>query len=128
MEPLRNFSAIEAASRAAKRTVRSAQDKPEEESKEGGYLKDVWGGFIDSISWPADFGRSVLIPFYRKQRTNAKKVVAQALYGDDPFSCNVRVTGINFVALCSFVFLFLEVINLSFFPASYDRGMAIVGV
>lgn len=119
---------IEAASSAAKRTVRSAQDRPIEDVEEPGYLQDAWGCLRDMLSWPADFSRSTLLPWYRQKRTNAKQQATQLLYGDAPFSCKVRVTGINFLVICNFIFLFLEVINLAFLPARYDQGIAILGV
>ena len=119
---------IEAASRAAKRTVRSAaHDEPLEEEDEPGYLQ-CFDFLLDLLSWPTDFMQSTLLPWYRKQRSNAKQQVTHLLYGDAPFACKVRVTGINFLVFCSIVFMFLEVINLAFLPAKYDNAVAIVGV
>jgi hypothetical protein len=128
MEPLNDPAGIEAASRAARLTVRTAQDKPMEDMEETGYLQDAWDFFIDVVSWPADFSGSTLQPWYRRQRENAKQKVTQFLYGDAPFSCKLHITGINFLVFCSFMFLFLEVINLAFLPASYDREFSIVGM
>lgn len=120
--------AIEAAAQAASRTMRSAQDTPMEEEDENGYFQDFVDCLVDSMSWPADFAQSTLIPWYRKQRGNAKQHVTSVLYGDTPFSCKIRVTGINILVFCSLVFLFLEVINLAFLPASVDHEVACVGV
>lgn len=125
---MRDPVGIEAATRAGKRTVRSAQSLPVEEMEETGLLKDVWGNVIDTLSWPAHFTRSKLLPWYSRQRANAKRNVTHLLYGDAPFACKVRVTGINFLAFCSFTFLFLEVVNLGFLPATYDREVSILGV
>ena len=127
MEPLNDPVAIEASSLAATKTVRSTQDKPIEEEDESGYFQDFVDCLVDSLSWPADFAQSTLIPWYRKQRENAKQHVINVLYGDTPFSCTIRVTGINVLVFCSLIFLFLEVINLAFLPASADYEVAFVG-
>jgi hypothetical protein len=127
MEPLNDPEGIEAASRAAKKTVRSTQDKPMEEEEESGYFQNAVECFMDTIAWPAEFFRSTMLPWYHMQRLNAKLQVTKLLYGDAPFACKVRVTGINLLVFCSFVFLLLEVVNLAFFPATFDKEVAIVG-
>jgi hypothetical protein len=127
MEPVNDPVAIEAAAQAAALTLRSAQDKPIEEEDENGYFQDFVDCLVDSMSWPADFAQSTLIPWYRKQRETTKQDVTSILYGDTPFSCKIRVTGINILVLCSLLFLFLEVANLAFLPASVDHEVAVVG-
>ena len=129
IEPLNDPIGIEAASRAAKRTVRSTgQEQDVEQEDEVGFLQDKLDRLVDIVSWPADFCQSVMLPMYRKKRTDTKQRVTQLLYGDAPFACKLRVTGINILVFCSFVFLFLEVVNLAFLPASFDNEVAIVGV
>jgi hypothetical protein len=129
IEPLNDPLGIEAASRAAKRTVRSTgQDQDIEQEDEAGYLQDQLDRLIDLISWPADFCQSTMLPWYRKKRANAKQQVTHLVYGYAPFACKLRVTGINILVFCSFVFLFLEVINLAFLPANFDNEVAIVGL
>jgi hypothetical protein len=117
---------IEAASRAAKLTVRSAQDKPAEVLEETGYLHDARDFVVDIVSWPADIGRSKLLPWYQKQRANAKHTVMLLVYGESPFACRLRITGINFLVLCSITFLFSEVVTLAFLPSTYDQLCSIV--
>ena len=107
--------------------MRSAQDRPPEIVEEAGYLQDARDLFIYILLWPANFGRSVLLPWYRKQRADAKEQVSKLLYGDSPFACRVRFTGINFLVFCSIVFLFLENINLAFLSAKHDKQFAMVG-
>lgn len=128
IEPLNDPAGVEAATRAARLTVRSAQDKPIEQLEENGYLQDAWDLLLDVVSWPADFSRMILLPWYRRQRTNAKQRVTGLLFGDDPFACKLHVTGINLLVLCSFMFLFMEDVNLAFLPPSYDHDVSIVGV
>lgn len=127
IEPLNDPAGVDAATRAAKLTVRSAQDKPVEILEEAGYLRDAWDLFMDVIAWPADFSRITLLPWYRMQRKNAKDRVAQLLFGDAPFACRIHITGINFLVLCSFWFLFMESINLAFCSASLDMEFSIIG-
>jgi hypothetical protein len=127
MEPLNNRMAIEAAALAATKTLRSTQDKPIEEEDELGYFLEFVDGLVDFLSWPADFAHSTLIPWYRKQRENVKYHMTSVLYGDAPFSCRIRITGINILVFCSLVFLFLEVINLAFLPANVDHEVAVAG-
>jgi hypothetical protein len=127
MEPLTDPEGIAAALEAARKTVRSTQDKPEEVLEETGFFQDCIDTCMDILSWPRDFVVSTLLPFYRRWRFATKLLVTRLLLGDDPFSCKIRVTGINLLVLCSIAFLFLEVINLAFLPADFDKEMAIVG-
>jgi hypothetical protein len=127
MEPLTDPYAIDAASRAAKKTVRSTQDKPEDVLEETGFFHDCMDMFVDILSWPHDFFVSTLLPFYIRLRSGLKRIVTLLLHGDAPFSCKLRVTGINLLVLCSMAFLFLEVINIAFLPADLDDIMAIIG-
>lgn len=127
MEPLVDSECIAAAMVAAKKTVRSTQDKPEEVLEEAGFFQDCMDTCLDILSWPSDFATSTLLPFYRRLRLATKMLATQLLLGDSPFSCKIRVTGINLLVLCSIAFLFLEVANLAFLPADFDDEMAIIG-
>ena len=127
MERLNDYVGIEAATRAASRTVRSIQEKPIEEKEETGYLNHVTDCIIDMMSWPADFARQKMVPWYRNQRARTKEHVTRLMFGSAPFACEFRITGINLLVFCSFVFLFLEVINLAFLPANFDQVVATVG-
>eukprot|EP00980_Cylindrotheca_fusiformis_P021686 scaffold8529_cov137-Cylindrotheca_fusiformis.AAC.16 len=69
MEPLSDPAGLDAAYRAAKRTFRSQSDQEIELMEEG----------------------------YHNMRMKAKFRVSQLLYGDSPFACRIRVTGINFL-------------------------------
>jgi hypothetical protein len=127
MEPVADPGGIEAASRAARKTVRSTQDKPEEILEETGVFHECMDVLIDALSWPHDYFVSTLAPLYKRLRSALKRLVTQLLFGESPFSCKLRVTGINLLVLCSLAFLFFEVINLAFLPAEYDNEMAICG-
>jgi hypothetical protein len=127
MEPINDPAGIHSAMQAAKKTVRSTQDKPEEVQEETGFLQSCMDTCMSIISWPSNFLMTTVLPFYHRLRLATKILVSNFLLGDAPFSCKVRVTGINLLVLCSIAFLFLEVINLGFLPASLDDEMAIIG-
>ncbi|KAG7349730.1 adenylate cyclase family protein [Nitzschia inconspicua] len=127
IEPLTDPEGIAAAFMAARKTVRSTQDKPEEVMEETGLFQGCMDTCLDILSWPSDFVASTLLPFYRRLRLATKLLVTQLLLGEAPFSCKIRITGINVLVLCSIIFLFLEVIKLAFLPAEFDDEIAIVG-
>lgn len=127
MEPLSDPTGVEAAYRAAKRTFRSQSDQVVEMMEETGYIHDLFGCLMDAVAWPAFFFRNSILPGYRTMRMRAKIRVSQVLYGDSPFACRIRVTGINFLVVCSLVFLFLEVANLAFVPPHLDTQILIAG-
>jgi len=126
MEPLNDPAGIEAATRAAKLTLKSAQDKPIYTKEESGYLHGARDFFFDFVSWPTNFSRSTILPWYQPQRSNLKQTMTRLLHGDSPFACRVRITGVNFLVFCSTAFVFLEVIYLGFLPAKYDKQFSIV--
>jgi hypothetical protein len=127
MEPLTNLEGIEAAARAAKKTFRSVSNDQDELMDESGYFQDVIGFLYDFALWPVYFVHNSILPGYRKIRSRAKLRVAQMIYGDSPFACRIQINGIHFLVLCSIIFLFLEVANLAFFPATYNTEVSIVG-
>jgi hypothetical protein len=127
MEIIDDPHGIEVAARAARKTLRSTQDKPEELVEATGVLQDFLDLMMDILAWPREFLDKTLIPLYRRLRRGAKIIMTQLLWGESPFSCRVRLTGINILVLCSIAFLFLEVINLAFLSADLDDEMAIIG-
>jgi hypothetical protein len=126
MEPLKDTVGLEAAYRAAKRTFRSQSDQEVEMLEDSGYIRDIFGCLMDAVAWPAYFFRNSILPGYRTMHMIAKIRVSQMLYGDSPFACRIRVTGINVLVFCSVVFLFMEVANLAFVPPHVDSHVLIV--
>lgn len=122
MEQCKLPESLEFALRAALTTSRSVIVE-EHTTKE--YTGFEWISAV--FSWPVLFWKMTVIPWYKRNRSILKAQVAHMLYGDSPYACRVRVTGINLLVLCSFVYIFLEVIALAFFPASVDNTLAIVG-
>jgi hypothetical protein len=126
MERLTDPAGQEAARRAAKKTIRSQSNDDVELADDGGFIQDVVTWIVDAIVYPAFYFTNTILPGWRKLRLTAKVRISQLLYGDSPFACRVRVTGINFLVLCSLIFLFLEVANLAFLPPYFDAQISLV--
>lgn len=127
MEPVRSRECQERALHAAKQTARSvsfreaAQDQPRGCAYHLACLRRFF-------SWPYRFTASVLVPFYQTVRQVAKTHITHMLHGDSPFACTVRLTGINLLVFFGFVYLFIEVIQYAFFPASWDYTVTVVAL
>ena len=119
MEPLTSLQGIEAATRAARQTGRSAVTL-EASMRES-------AGIAALLGWPVKFVESTLVPMYHNVRTILKELVKHMLFGEAPFYCRLRVTGINLLVLGSFIYMFIQVVNLAFLPASWDYGVAVLG-
>lgn len=124
MEPLTDYHGIEAASKAALETGRSTGDRPPSlREKEG-----VSAFLASKVSVPVNFVKDDVFPWYQNTRATVKQQVRHILWGDAPFYCHFRMTGVNILVLCSVIYMFFEVTALAFFPASWDYGVAMVGV
>lgn len=124
MEPLTDYHGIEAATRAAHETGRSTNARPASTREKGGVAS-----FLDAtLLRPVKFVKNSVVPWYQAKRVDAKEKVRHMLWGDAPFYCKFRITGVNILVLCSFVYMFIEVTALAFFPAHWDYGVAVVGV
>lgn len=120
MEPIKSIQGIEAAMRAASQTSREVPVSPADDDS---------NPFCSRIlKWPAKFLKQVAIPCYTSLRAKTKHHVKLLLFGQSPYTCKIRATGINFLVACSSVYLFLEVVSLSFFPADADFPVAVVGL
>jgi hypothetical protein len=130
MEPLKAFDggieAIEAALNAAHRTKRSAAEEVNHVSHHDGLFLRCVKGLSGCLSWPAQFARTSLIPFYRDFRAGTKDFVASTLHGDSGYAYRVSCTSINFLVLCSFIYLFIQPLSLAFMPAEMDFGVAVM--
>lgn len=121
MEPIRDDEAIDVALRAAQRTQRDARDHLEREDKN----MSLWHRFSESYS---HFVEERFVPFYSRTRNSAKIVAKHMMNGDHGYAINLRFSSINFLVLCSLIFLFLDVVTISFFTAEWDQSAAIVGL
>jgi hypothetical protein len=120
MEQIKSPAAVDAATRAARQTSRSEFEKETNEKED----KTSW--ITTALTWPVDFAKGTVVPLLRTARSTAKEQIALLLYGSNPYSCKVRATGINVLVLCSFTYLFLEVIALAFLPASADFAVHVI--
>lgn len=123
MEPIRQ-DAIEIAMAAARRSKRSLGEKTGPEIVDQNVLQKV----SSNIQSYCLMVTNTVVPFYRNTRNTAKVYVRKLLYGDPGYSCNLHFSGINFLVLCSLIFLFIDAIQYAFLPASFDRGAAIIGL
>ncbi len=120
MEPLEDYHGIEAATRAAQETGLSSTDRPTS-ARETHAIRAL------SVK-PINFVRETVVPWWRTNREAAKERVREVIWGDEPFYCTLRITTVNLLVGCSFVFMFIEVTALAFFPARWDYGVAVLGV
>ena len=78
------------------------------------------------LSRSFELGRYRAVTRYRAARLGAKVRLARLLYGDDPFSCTPRFSGVNFLVLCSAYYMFIDNLRLASFPAEADRSVMVV--
>ena len=78
------------------------------------------------LSRSFELGRYRAVTRYRAARLGAKVRLAKLLYGDDPFSCTPRFSGVNFLVLCSAYYMFIDNLRLASFPAEADRSVMVV--
>ena len=122
MEPIKSSLGIECALRAAFQTSRTPVETEVKAKEEKNPMCSAL------MAWPAKFLKEKLVPFYRRTRASCKRHMTSLLYGNSPYACRIHATGINLLVLCSFIYLFLEVVSLSFFGPDTDFAFAIVAV
>lgn len=122
MEPIRDDAAVDAAFAAAKRTQQSKAETDKQSTEKRGSC--YW--LSETMFWPVRFFNDYLVPWYRDARAAAKVLVANILTGDNGYECRLRFTFINLFVLCSFIYLFIEVVVIAFLPASWDRAAAVM--
>ena len=127
MEPLRDPAGIEAARQAAEKTGRAMKEQEKDIKDADGFGQIPLNIAIALFALPLRFAK-MLIPWYKLTRARAKIQITHLLYGDSSYACRFRLTGINILVLCSFIFLFFENVKLAFFPAEWDHAMSIVGL
>ena len=125
MAPIRDVVGIEMAFRAAKRTRNAEAEMTVREVEEVGRVQRCLQIFTQ---WPVSFYKKRMIPLYQRARSRTKVVATHLLHGDTGYSFKLRLTGINFLVLCSFVYLFNDVFALSFVSPNFDFGSTIIGL
>lgn len=128
MAPIRDPDGLSAAYAAAHWTEEYQAEHLAAQSEE---RQNLWlrccGSVRMALVWPA-YMVSRAVPVLREFRARLKLVTRQLIHGEPGFGCRWRCTGINFLVMCSLVYLFLDVLSLAFLPAEYDRSIAIVGL
>jgi class 3 adenylate cyclase len=120
MEPVYDEFAMQAALLAARRTKSSLEGNVR--GHEGGFGGKVFQALGNS--W--DMTTQWMTNWYITNRLRAKMLVTKILQGDSGFAFKIRLTGINFFVLCSFIFLFLDVVALGFLSAETDYAVAVI--
>jgi class 3 adenylate cyclase len=131
MESIKDDEAtVESALRAAKRTRLTEEEKNNSREREyRGPVRVLSDSFREVVSClPAKKLKNHLVRWYTQARRRTKILLTHVLHGDKGFAFKMRVTGINFLVLCSFMYLFTEVICLAFLPARLDWAAAFVGL
>lgn len=118
MEPIKDPRAIESALRAARRTPRS-QDAPKAETP------GLW--FWLAVS-PLRFLTTKAIPFYQHTKRSTKRLVESIVHGNDGYELRFRCTAINFLVLCSLIYLFIDVVALAFLSTETDYAVSAVAL
>ena len=121
MEPILD-EAVDVAYRAAKRCKRTMNDGHESVGAE----TPTWFGRTSHLWLTWWFG--TVVPNYVRTKNAIKSRVMSFLDGDPGFGLNLRFSGVNFLVLCSLVFLFQDVVALAFAHKELDRSMTIVGM
>lgn len=63
---------------------------------------------------------------YRSARVHTKVQTAKFLYGNTPYSFDLQFTGVNFLVLCSVIYMFIDNIRLAFFSRASDWAIMII--
>ena len=116
MEAIGDEDAVEVALRAAQRT--------EKETKPSGRVEHE----RRCSEWYRHWVEELLVPWYRRKRMSAKTFVKHMMNGDHGYAINLSFTSINLLVLCSFIFLFLDVLTISLLSAEWDSASAVVGM
>ncbi|GKY91659.1 hypothetical protein MPSEU_000137800 [Mayamaea pseudoterrestris] len=123
MEPCAGGSAgLEAAEEAAKRTTRAVANTDEELKKDirmASRLELV-------MEWWDRFVVYNLIPWFVDTRKSAKTVATHVLTGERGYGCRIKLTCINLLVFCSFIYLMIEPFTYAFLPPSKDRASAVL--
>lgn len=116
MEPIQDPRAIESAVRAAQRTHRQ-RDIPKADNS-------------DRLLWlatsPLRLFKMKVLPFYQQARLSMKWLTKNIMHGEDGYVLRFRCTAINFLVLCSLIYLFIDVIALAFLPPETDYAISIL--
>jgi len=121
MEPIHGEGALEAAFNAALRTERSEAQSPGQTAEQAGACNCL----VDAVSWPMNFARKRLVPCYRSSRAATKELLEHMLRGSKGYACRFKLSFVNALVLCSFIYLLIEPFTVAFLPASLDFGAAV---
>jgi hypothetical protein len=128
MAPLKDSDGLEAAYIAAHRTLKYETEAADQEVEDHGFLLRIADTVRRVTAWPAHFFSRRVIPCYQTTRAAAKIVALNTLHGESGYGCKMRLTAINFLVLCSFIFLFFDIVGLAFLDPKHDHTIALTGL
>jgi hypothetical protein len=126
MEPIRDADAIEVALGAAQR--RSLADPT------GGAVTGHYAAGLCHCRWIQAATAAMVhvlrrvVTVYTQSRRTAKTLLQRWLHGENGYACTMRFSGINFLVLCSLIFLFYDVLPLIFLSKNLDQACTILGL
>jgi hypothetical protein len=118
---LGGLAGLEAAEEAAKRTGRDVAGVTEQPQT---VQDEVSAWVVDAVVSLIRFVVMVMIPWCIYLWNRIKLFLTRLLTGDKGFGCRIRLTCVNVLVLCSFIYLLIEPFTFAFLPASLDHASA----
>ena len=119
MEAIRDEDAVDVALRAAQRTER----EPKRPGRDEHYR-----GRRQCSAWYRHWVEERLLTWYRQKRQSTKVTVKHMMDGDHGYSINLSFSSINLLVACSLIFLFLDVVTVTFLSSDWDKSAAVLGL
>lgn len=105
--------------RAAKQNLKNRHLRENEEDLSKRFIPNKSGPFTRISKW---FSRNIGDPWMSLRRT-MKHHVTLMIMGLSPYAIQIRITGVNVLVCCSFLFLFIDQIRLVLYGPQYDYGI-----
>eukprot|EP00523_Entomoneis_sp_CCMP467_P008375 CAMPEP_0168730186 /NCGR_PEP_ID=MMETSP0724-20121128/6603_1 /TAXON_ID=265536 /ORGANISM="Amphiprora sp., Strain CCMP467" /LENGTH=1375 /DNA_ID=CAMNT_0008777121 /DNA_START=24 /DNA_END=4148 /DNA_ORIENTATION=- len=138
MEPIRTIRGEQAAFRAAMQSsleggpddsnameVREAEND-QKKNKIFACLENTCFLIILPLLWIYDMGYYLVSTFLAPVGRFLKNQARLILTGQSPYACQLRMTVVNFVVLCSIWYMFVDQARLAFFPPESDYPVAVI--
>ena len=117
MHPLPDSQeAYEAALKAARTTKKTLEDEQKRLEPAG----------VRAVEWCRVRVWNRCVGAYRSVRVRTKVQTAKFLYGNLPYGFDVQFSGVNFLVLCSAIYMFIDNARLAFFSHSSDWTIMIL--
>jgi len=108
--------AYEAALKAARTTKKTLEDEQKRLEPAG----------VRAVEWCRVRVWNRCLGAYRSVRVRTKVQTAKFLYGNSPYGFAMQFSGVNFLVLCSAIYMFIDNARLAFFSYSSDWAIMIL--